>query len=143
MEEKESPGVGDLPASLFPRRSKQSFREILNDRINILREAIVEIETLINQRTKLTERFRYEIEAEIKEALHQLSFLPPPWRQGFLPDMEFLRSNLSKSLTSRKNDRRTADLKEWEDIASLLREKRKLIIEYEMLVKMAKQTGEK
>lgn len=106
----------------------------LSRRVQMLREAIEEIDSLIKSREELGRDFGGQIEKEIKEVLFQLSFLPEPWRAGFLPEMEFLRLSLHKSLTSRKKDRRQEDLKRWEHLSELIKEKRKLLMEYEQLL---------
>ena len=142
----EGKGEGKLKAVLGERvkgkncpenelnQKEQGSSGILSKRVAILREAIEEIDRLIQSREKLGEMFKEQIEREIKEVLHQLSFLPEPWREGFLPEMEFLRLSLHKSLTSRRKDRRQEELKRWEHLSQLIREKRKLIMEYEQLL---------
>lgn len=133
MNKTESTGLAGLPDYFPPAPSKRTLREILDDRLSLLKEAIEELETLIRERVTLTERFKSQIEEEINEVLHQLSFLPPPWKQGFLPEIESLRQKLHHSLTARKEDKRAHELKEWEHVITLLKERRKLLMEWEML----------
>jgi len=68
-----------------------------------------------------------------------MGFLSPPWKAGFLPKIEFIRISLHKSLTSRKNNKRAEELKCWEHVVSLLKERRKLIMDYEELLNAQKK----
>ena len=58
----------------------------------------------------------------------------PPWKAGFQLRYEFLRVSLHKSLTSRKKDKRTEELKFWDDMVNLIKERRKLLMEYQALL---------
>jgi hypothetical protein len=57
--------------------------------------------------------------------------------------IEFLRTSLHKSLCSRKNHKRAEDLKLWEDLVSLLKERRALIMEYYDLLEAQKELDRK
>ena len=123
----------DVPASVS---------RILQNKINILREAIREIESQIKKRSVLNRDFEKDINGEISECRRFLGGLPPPWSEGYRPKMEFLRSSLHKSLLTRKKDRRSETLKYWDDLVSLFKEKRKLLMEYQN-IEMTREMLEK
>ena len=58
------------------------------------------------------------------------------------PQLEFLRLSLHKSLTSRQKDIRTEELKYWQDVITLLKEKRKFLDEYKSLLSTKKRLVE-
>ena len=53
---------------------------------------------------------------------------------GFHPEVEFLRLSFHKSLTSRAKERRTEELKHWENNVNLAKERRKFVDEYKALL---------
>jgi len=108
-------------------------------KLKILTEAIEEIDRAIAARKELSRKFRKQIEKEIEEVKYNLSYLQPPWRIGFQPKVEFIRITLQKSMTSRKKDKRTEQLKLWEHVLGLVKERRKLIMEYQELLSAQKK----
>jgi len=107
---------------------------ILSERIDNLREAIEELDNALANRKVLSKKFMKQIDEEMKEIHYQLGHLNPPWQTGFYPKLEFLRLSLHKSLTSRQKEIRTEELKYWQDVISLLKEKRKFLDEYKSLL---------
>jgi len=107
---------------------------ILSERIENLREAIEELDEALANRKVLSKKFLKQIDEEMKEIHYQLGHLNPPWKTGFYPKLEFLRLSLHKSLTSRQKDIRTEELKYWQDVITLLKEKRKFLDEYKSLL---------
>jgi hypothetical protein len=107
---------------------------ILSERIDNLREAIEELDEALANRQVLSKKFVKQIDEEMKEIHYQLGHLNPPWKTGFYPKLEFLRLSLHKSLTSRQKDIRTEELKYWQDVITLLKEKRKFLDEYKSLL---------
>jgi hypothetical protein len=107
---------------------------ILDERIANLREAIEEIDLALAGRKILNHKFLEQIDREAAEVRGYLNMLQPPWRMGFHPDIEFMRLSLHKSLTSRAHDRRTEELKYWDNAVNLAKERRKFLDEYKALV---------
>jgi len=113
---------------------KGSITGILDERIQNLREAIEEIDAALAGRRELNEEFIKQIDREAAEVRGYLNLLQPPWKMGFHPDVEFMRISLHKSLTSRAKDRRTEELKYWENGVNLAKERRKFLDEYKALL---------
>jgi hypothetical protein len=107
---------------------------ILDERIANLREAIEEIDQALAGRKVLNRRFIEQIDAEAEEVKRHLGMLNPPWKTGFHPELEFLRLSFHKSLTSRAKERRSEELKHWENGVNLAKERRKFLDEYKALV---------
>jgi hypothetical protein len=112
---------------------------ILSERIENLNEAIKELDNALTERKVLSKNFIHQINKEIEEVDYQLGHLNPPWKTGFYPELEFLRLSLHKSLTSRKKDIRSEELKYWQDVITLLKEKRKFLDEYKSLLSTRKR----
>jgi len=115
---------------------------ILSERIDNLREAIEELDNALAARNTLSKKFLEQIDEEMKEIHYQLGHLNPPWKTGFYPKLEFLRLSLHKSLTSRQKDIRAEELKYWQDVITLLKEKRKFLDEYKSLLSTKKRLVE-
>lgn len=118
---------------------EQSITGILDERIQNLREAIHEIDEALAGRKKLNRQFLEQIEHEYDEAKRFLDTLQPPWKMGFYPQVEFLRLSLHKSLTSRSKERRSEELKCWENHVNLAKERRKFMDEYKTLLAAKKR----
>ena len=112
----------------------QAITGILDERIQNLREAIEEIDEALAGRRVLNRQFVEQIDRESEEVKHHLNLLQPPWKLGFYPQIEFLRLSFHKSLTSRAKDRRTEELKYWENGVNLAKERRKFFDEYKALL---------
>lgn len=115
---------------------------ILSERIENLREAIEELDKALAERGVLSSRFLEQIKEEIKEVHYQLGHLNPPWKTGFYPELEFLRLSLHKSLTSRQKEIRGEELKYWQDVLAILKDKRKFLDEYKALLSTKKRLVE-
>ena len=107
---------------------------ILDERIENLREALEEIDDAMAGRKQLSRQFIEQIDREAEEVKRHLNALQPPWKLGFYPEIEFLRLSLHKSLTSRAKDRRSEELKYWENGVNLSKERRKFFDEYKALI---------
>ena len=125
-----------------PRQNADEVTGILSERIDNLREAIQELDDALDKREVLSAKFLKQIDEEMKEIHYQLGHLNPPWKTGFYPKLEFLRLSLHKSLTSRQKDIRTEELKYWQDVITLLKEKRKFLDEYKSLLSTKKRLVE-
>ena len=112
----------------------QAITGILDERIQNLREAIDEIDEALAGRKHLSRQFLDQIDREAEEVKRHLNLLQPPWKLGFYPQIEFLRLSLHKSLTSRAKDRRSEELKYWENGVNLAKERRKFFDEYKALL---------
>lgn len=112
---------------------------ILDERIRNLREAIDEIDDALAHRKVLDVRFIEQIDREAEEVKQHLNQLNPPWQTGFYPELEFLRLSFHKSLTSRAKERRSEQLKYWENGVNLAKERRKFLDEYKALVGMRRR----
>jgi hypothetical protein len=112
----------------------QAITGILDERIQNLREAIEEIDEALAGRRVLNRQFVEQIDREAEEVKRHLNMLQPPWKLGFYPQIEFLRLSFHKSLTSRAKDRRSEELKYWENGVNLAKERRKFFDEYKALL---------
>jgi len=115
-------------------QSPESITGILDERIDNLREAIEEIDEALAGRKKLNRQFLEQIDREAEEVKRHLNMLQPPWKAGFYPELEFLRLSFHKSLTSRAKDRRSEELKYWENGVNLAKERRTFLDEYKALL---------
>ena len=115
-------------------QSPESITGILDERIENLREAIEEIDEALAGRRQLNRQFLEQIDREAEEVKHQLNMLQAPWKAGFYPELEFLRLSFHKSLTSRAKDRRSEELKYWENGVNLAKERRTFLDEYKALL---------
>ena len=115
-------------------QSPESITGILDERIENLREAIEEIDEALAGRRQLNRQFLEQIDREAEEVKHQLNMLQAPWKAGFYPELEFLRLSFHKSLTSRAKDRRSEELKYWENGFNLAKERRTFLDEYKALL---------
>lgn len=112
---------------------------ILDERIRNLGEAIDEIDAALARRKVLDVRFIEQIDREAEEVKRHLNMLNAPWQTGFYPEVEFLRLSFHKSLTSRAKERRSEQLKYWENGVNLAKERRKFLDEYKALVGMRRR----
>lgn len=121
--------------------AEQELQSVLDERLQNLQEALDELDRAVADRNSLNQRFRDQIRKEMKEVLYQLDHLNPPWKTGFHPELEFFRLSLHKSLTSRRKDIRAEELKYWEHITNLLKDKRKILDEYKALAGTKRRLG--
>jgi hypothetical protein len=137
-----SPESSPSPRNGTHANAGQEVTGILSERIKNLGEAIEELDNALAERKVLSRKFQRQIDQEIKEVHYQLGHLNPPWQTGFYPKLEFLRLSLHKSLTSRQKEIRSEELKYWQDVVSLLKEKRKFLDEYKSLLSTKKRLTE-
>jgi len=122
-----------------PGKQEAPITGILDERIANLREAVQEIDDALAGRKRLNEEFIEQINREAEEVKRHLNMLNPPWQTGFYPELEFLRLSFHKSLTSRAKDRRSEELKFWENGVNLAKERRKFLDEYKALLAMRRR----
>ncbi len=106
---------------------------IIARRRRLIAVAIDEIDEQIAARRWLHERFRNQIEEELKEVVRNIAMLPSPWVGGYLIDREGLRMALHKNAVSRKREMRQEELKLWDDLGRLLEKRRELERELQAL----------
>jgi hypothetical protein len=124
----------DIDSNSRTKGSENGITGILDERIQNLRDGIEEIDAALAGRKELNEEFIKQIDREAAEVRGYLNMLQPPWKMGFYPEYEFMRISLHKSLTSRASDRRTEELKYWENGVNLAKERRKFLDEYKSLL---------
>ncbi len=129
-----SPSSDVLSRNGTHKNAGQELTGILSERIENLSEAIEELDKALTTRKVLSDKFLKQIGEEIKEVHYQLGHLQPPWKMGFYPEVEFLRLSLHKSLTSRHKEIRGEELKYWQDVLAILKDKRKFLDEYKALL---------
>jgi len=129
---KNSHTSNEVPPS--PADNTAELTGILDERIQNLREAIQEIDDALAGRKQLSKKFLDQIDREADEVKRHLNMLQAPWKTGFYPELEFLRLSFHKSLTSRAKERRSEQLKYWENGVNLTREKRKFLDELKELL---------
>jgi hypothetical protein len=134
-----SPASADPPRSEAHPDATGDLSGILAERVDNLSEAIRELDDAMARRKTLNHKFLKEIGEEMQEIHHQLGHLQPPWREGFQPQVEFLRLSLHKSLTSRRKDTRTEEHDYWKDVVDLSKERRKFLDEYKALLSTRKR----
>jgi hypothetical protein len=118
----------------FSFEKGEAVTGILDERIANLREAVQEIDDALAGRKELNQAFIEQIDREAEEVKRHLGMLQEPWAMGFHPDVEFLRLSFHKSLTSRAKERRSEELKYWENGVNLAKERRKFLDEYKALL---------
>jgi hypothetical protein len=128
------PGNGNGNGTASHPGNGNDITGILDERIQNLREAIQEIDDAMAGRKELNRAFLAQIDAEYEEVRRQLGMLQDPWKMGFHPQIEFLRLSFHKSLTSRAHERRSEELKHWENTVNLAKERRKFLDEYKSLL---------
>ena len=124
----------DLLSPEAGENDDDELTELFSERVQNLSDAIDELDQALARRRRLSSKFLHQIEEEAKEVLRHIRKLNPPWKTGFHPELEFFRLSLHKSLTSRKKDKRSEELKYWEDVTGLVKDKRKLLDDYKALL---------
>jgi len=81
-------------------QSSDTIPDILDERIEGLREAIEEIDGALAVRRELNRKFVEQIDCEAKEVKRHLDMLPAPWRTGFQPEQRFLRLSFQRRAKS-------------------------------------------
>jgi len=137
------PGLNDLlPCSSKPEISskpelKKTFSGTLSGKIKILKEAIEEINQEIEERRKLSKNLLKKIDSDLFTLEYQLKELKH-YVLGHNHSIEFRRLGLEREILGLKKEKRSEAIREWEDISSLLRKRRDLIMEYQGLKNLEK-----
>lgn len=105
----------------------------LSNKLRILAEAIQEIEGEIEERIKLGLSFRKRIDSEVSKCGDMLIPIKN-FTLGHNPSIELRRMGLEKQVFVLTRELRTEDLRAWEDIISLMKERRNLAMEYKSLL---------
>lgn len=131
LEEPESPGDyhrADMKEADFPQLLAGSFEE----RIRILREAIEEIDLEIGVRERLNRDLAEAFKRDREWLSIKLSEFDK-WQFGYKPSVDFRRTALERELLGIYRESRTEKHRRFSDIASLRKERRKLLMEYKSL----------
>lgn len=110
----------------------ESLSGTFEDRLRILRQAIDEIDTEILLRKELNETFGNLLKDSRDWVSGKLNRFDN-WQFGYKPSVDFRRTSLERELLGIYRDVRAEQQRAFTDIASLRRERRKLVIEYESL----------
>ncbi|MFB0562956.1 MAG: hypothetical protein ACETWM_17295 [Candidatus Lokiarchaeia archaeon] len=111
--------------------------ETFSSKLKILREAIKEIDREIEERIELGKSFRERIDAEIFRCQTHLKHIEN-YTVGYNPSIEFRRMGLERQILILTKELRSEELRAWEDLVSLMKEKRTFIMEYENLINTRK-----
>ena len=104
----------------------------LQNKMKILRDAIEEIDNLIQLRKALSISIYERVDREIADADFQLSQLKP-WQLGHNHSIEMRRIGVEREILALMKEKRSEDVKKWEHISSLLKVRRQFVIELEHL----------
>jgi hypothetical protein len=119
------------------RRPSGHISEILtgtfSNKLKILRETIREIEREIDERIELGKAFRKRIDTEVSKCKAMLKLIED-YTVGYNPTIEFRRLAFERQIFMLTKELRAEDLRAWEDIIALMRERRNLEMEYKALV---------
>jgi hypothetical protein len=119
------PGVSKLLTGTF------------SNRLKILKEAIEEIEREIDERIELGISFRERIDSEVSKCRDFLKRLED-YTIGYNSTIELRRLAFERMIFTLTKELRSEDLRAWEDIISLMKERRNLVIEYKNLMNTRK-----
>ena len=111
---------------------KKTVSGTLSGKIKILKEAIAEISQEIEERRKLSKNVLEKIDSDLFTLEYQLKELKH-YVLGHNHSIEFRRLGLEREILGLKKEKRSEAIREWEDISSLLRKRRDLIMEYQSL----------
>jgi len=108
-----------------------------SNKLKILREAIDEIDREIEKRIKLGKSFREKIDSELFSCRTQLKYIEN-YTLGYNSSVEFRRLGLERQIALLTKELRSEQLRAWEDVVSLVKEKRTFIMEYKNLMNTRK-----
>jgi hypothetical protein len=111
--------------------------DTFSNKLKILREAIDEIDREIEKRIKLGKSFRERIDAEIFKCHTQLTHIEN-YTIGYSQSIEFRRLGLERQILMLTKELRSEELRAWEDLVSLMKERRTFIMEYKSLINTRK-----
>jgi len=113
----------------IPQRLAGSFSK----KLKILAEAIEELDKEIKNRIRMYYQFQARINGEISRLEVLLEDLDH-FGLGYRDSIEHRRLGLEREILNLKKEKRSESLRAWEDIVSLLKAKRQLVMEYQNLV---------
>jgi len=108
-----------------------------SNRLRILADAIKEIEREMDERIELGIAFRERIDSEVSKCHGLLKHLED-FTIGYNPSIELRRLSMERQIFTLTRELRAEDLRAWEDIISLMKERRNLVMEYKNLVNARK-----
>lgn len=108
-----------------------------SNKLKILREAIDEIDREVEKRIKLGKSFRERINSELFSCRTQLKYIEN-YTVGYNSSVEFRRLGLERQIALLTKEFRSEQLRAWEDVVSLVKEKRTFIMEYKNLMNTRK-----
>lgn len=111
----------------------KTFSGTLSSKINILLEAIDEIDQLIELRKVLSRVIQERIGKDSFNSECQLIPLKP-WQLGHSQSIEMRRLGLEREILSLNKEKRGEEVREWEHISSLMKLKRQFLMEYQNLL---------
>jgi hypothetical protein len=123
--------------SLLPQYLSGTFA----DRLRILREAIDDVDSEIGVRLNLSRAIQSSIKGSRDELLWLLKDVQR-WQPGLAPSIDQRRTTLETEVVGLYREARSEKQRAFSDIASLRKEKRKLVIEYKLLESTAKMLAE-
>jgi hypothetical protein len=126
--EKKEPVVSELLTGTF------------SNKLKIIREAIQEIEEDIDARVELGLSLRLRIDSEIEKCKAMLTPIENH-TLGYNPSIEFRRLSIERQVFLLTKELRAEDLRVWEDIVALFKERRNLEMEYKALINTSKMLG--
>jgi len=111
-----------------------------SNKLKIIREAIQEIDEDIEARVELGLSFRLRIDVEIEKCKAMLTPIESH-TLGYNPSIEFRRLSIERQIFLLTKELRAEDLRAWEDIVSLMKDRRSLEMEYKALINTSKMLG--
>ena len=111
-----------------------------SNKLKIIREAIQEIEEDIDARVELGLSLRLRIDSEIEKCKAMLTPIENH-TLGYNPSIEFRRLSIERQIFLLTKELRAEDLRVWEDIVALFKERRNLEMEYKALINTSKMLG--
>lgn len=108
-----------------------------SNKLKILSEAIDEIDREIEKRIKLGKSFRERIDSELFSCRTQLKYIEN-YTVGYNSSVELRRLGLERQIAMLTKELRSEQLRAWEDVVSLVKEKRIFTMEYKNLMNTRK-----
>ena len=119
-----------------PKRDSWELSESLSgtfkERLNILKEAIEEIDSEIGIRVTLSSSLGESLKESARKVTGSLNQFEG-WVWGYKPSVDFRRTALQRELLGIYREARTEKQRAFSDIVALKKERRKLLMEYKSL----------
>lgn len=116
------------------QRAIEPFETYFSEKLNSLKDEIQQISTEITTRHDFTHKFLYEIDYQIREAAFSLSEFKF-WGVGYNNGVDKKRNHLERMLSDLRKERRSTELRCWEDIISLRKDLREALSEYKDIIR--------